>query len=41
MYESVTEAEMREFLANAVRTDNCSLTRIDPITEGVNENEMD
>ena len=41
MYESVTEAEMREFLANAVRTDNCSLTRIDPITEGVNENEKD
>ena len=41
MYEAVAEAEMRDFLANAVRTDNCSLTRIDPITEGVNENEMD
>ena len=37
VYEAVTEAEIRSFLADAVQAQTCSLTRIDPITEGENE----
>ncbi len=37
VYEAVTEKELRNFLEDAVRADYCSLTRIDPITEGENE----
>ena len=41
VYEAVTEEELRNFLQDAVKAECCSLTRIDPIAEGENINELD
>ena len=37
VYEAVTEQELRDFLEDTVQVQYCSLTRINPITEGENE----